>query len=160
MKKFITTALVCLSVVAVAAAPSLAAGSAPAKKTTGDLWFTNDYGPDYGGKVSAHWVFNAIEGTPAKGSVYYEDSLHGSYTAKVTSVTVDSANHDATFTAEVTVDNYDYAELGTTFKWTVHDRAGVNGEQGVGNDYFTYWALGTTPIDLPAITTGNLQVLG
>ena len=63
MKKFITTALVCLSVVAVAAAPSIAAGS-PAKKTTGDITFNNT---GYGiGDVPAHWVFNAIEGSPRR----------------------------------------------------------------------------------------------
>ena len=153
--KFIITALVCLSVVAVAAAPSLAAGS-PSKKTTGDIVFNNT---GYGiGDVPAHWVFNAIEGSPAKGSVFYEDKF-GSYTAKVTSVTVDSANHDASFTAEVTVDNYAFASVGDTFSWTVHDRAGVNGEQGVGNDYFTYNYSGGS-IDLPVITAGNLQVNG
>ena len=116
MKKFITTALVCLSVVAVAAAPSIAAGG-PAKKTTGDITFSNT---GYGiGDVPAHWVFNAIEGSPAKGNVYYEDAVGGSYSAKVISVSVDSATKTATFTAEVTVDNYAYAELGTKFSWTV-----------------------------------------
>ena len=152
MKKFITTALVCLSVVAVAAAPSIAAGS-PAKKTTGDITFSNT---GYGiGDVPAHWVFNAIEGSPAKGNVSYSDQF-GSYEAKVRSVSVDSVNHDATFSATVTVDNYDYAVVGDTFSWTVHDR----GEQGVGNDYFTYLPVGGGSVDLPVITAGNIQVLG
>ena len=59
----------------------------------------------------------------------------------------------------MTVDNYDYASVGDVFTWTVHDRAGESGEQGVGNDYFTYTYSGGS-IDLPVITAGNIQVLG
>ena len=87
MKRLIMLALVSLSVVAVAAAPSLAGNAASAKKTTGDITFSNT---GYGiGDVPAHWVFNAIEASdksPVKGSVFYED-MFGSYTAKVTAVT-------------------------------------------------------------------------
>ena len=154
MKRFITTALVCLSVVAVAAAPCLAANnSGPAKKTTGDITFINTGYPADFGQVSARWVFNAIEASansPVKGSAFYEDKF-GSYTATVTSVSVNG--QDATFSARVTVDNYDYASVGDVFTWTVHDRA----EPGVGNDYFTYLYSGGS-IDLPVITAGNIQV--
>ena len=151
MRKLIMTALACLSVVVVAAAPSLAGNNnGHAKKATGDVWFTNNYGGSIG-QVPAHWVFNAHEGTPAKGDVFYQDQF-GSYTADVTSVTVLDAQN-AKFSAKVTSTSNPSAPLGTVFTWTVHDR----GEPGT-SDYFTYWASPTNPIDLPAITAGNIQV--
>jgi hypothetical protein len=145
MKKLIITALVCLSVVGVATGSSLAAnGNGPAPKATGDLWFTNGtLGP-------AHWVFNAIGGTTAKGHVFYEDQT-GYYTGDVTSVSVNG--QDATFSAVVTFSTNPNVAEGATETWTVHDVA----EPGVGNDYFTYLYSGGS-IDLPAITAGNIQV--
>jgi hypothetical protein len=60
----------------------------------------NNYGGDVG-LVPAHWVFNAIEGSPAKGTVSYSDTYGGSYSGVVTSVTVDPNGKDATFTASL-----------------------------------------------------------
>jgi hypothetical protein len=48
----------------------------------------------------------------------------------------------------------DYAMVGDTFSWTVHDVA----EPGVGKDYFTYLPVGGGSVDLPVITAGNIQV--
>jgi len=150
MKRLIMLALVSLSVVAVAAAPSLAASSAKAPKATGDIQFINTGYPASFGPVSAHWVFNALGGPDVKGNVLYEDQF-GSYTGKVTAVSVNGQH--ATFTAEVTSSAYLYANVGDTFTWTVHDL----GEPGVGSDYFTYQFAGGS-LDLPAITAGNIQV--
>ena len=96
---------------------------------------------NYGGTLPAHWVFNAHEGTPAKGTVFYED-VYGSYTADVVSVNV-ANSQDATFSATVTSSTYLYAAVGDTFMWTVHDL----GEPGT-SDYFTYLYSGGS-IDLP-----------
>jgi hypothetical protein len=145
--------LAALTALAAMVAGSAVAGGSAAPKATGDIWFVNSgYGP--GTHVVAHWVFNAQEATqnsPVKGNMTYEDE-NGSYTAKVTAVHVDGPNAD--ITAEVTSSTYPYAQPGTTFSWTVHDVA----EPGVGQDYFTYLPSGGAPMDLPAITAGNIQV--
>jgi hypothetical protein len=141
--------LAAFAVLAVIVAGSALAGGGAAPKATGDIWFQNTgYGP--GTDVAAHWVFNAQEGSPAKGNMSYTDQ-YGSYTANVTGVSVHG--QDADITAQVTSSTYPYAQVGDTFSWTVHDR----GEPGVGHDYFTYhWSGGN--LDLPTITAGNLQV--
>ena len=98
-------------------------------------------------------MFNAIQGSPAKGNVFYEDNYGGSYSGAVTNVVVAPDGKNATFTARVTVDNYnDDISLGDVFTWTVHDVA----EPGVGKDYFTYGAN----FNLPVITAGNIQING
>jgi hypothetical protein len=118
---------------------------------TGDVTFINSGYPAELGPVSAHWVFAAHEGTTAKGTTIYTDQF-GSYTADVIEAKQDSAT-DFTFTAKVTSSSYLYANVGDTFKWTVHDL----GEPGT-SDYFTYLPVGGGSIDLPAITSGNIQV--
>jgi hypothetical protein len=153
MRRIALVALVCLSLVGVAAGSSLAAnGNGPAPKATGDIWFMNT---GYPTPLPAHWVFNAQEGSPAKGNMTYEDP-NGSYTAKVTDVHVHGQYAD--ITAEVTSSTYPFATVGQSFSWTVYDGA----EPGVGADSFTYWftagQYSGNHLDLPPITAGNLQV--
>ena len=153
MKRFIITALACMSVVAVAAAPSLA-GNGPAKKVNGDIWFQNTSYEQYGipnPEGLAHWVFNGQEGSPAKGSMTYTDG-YGSYTAKVIDVKVLNAE-DAEMTVQITSATTPYAQVGVEVTFTLHDM----GEPGVGFDYFTAPGL-DGDVDLPTITAGNIQV--
>ena len=97
--------------------------------------------------MSAHWVFNAIQGSPARATSSTKTTPARHH------VVVAPDGKNATFTARVTVDNYnDDISLGDVFTWTVHDVA----EPGVGKDYFTYGAN----FNLPVITAGNIQVNG
>jgi hypothetical protein len=146
MKRIALVTLVCLSVLGVAAGSSLAANSNSPAKATGDVWFVNPYS----GNVPAHWVFNAIAGSPAKGNVSYQDAT-GSYTGKVTEVTVNG--QEATFTAEVTSSTLPGATVGSRFTWTVTDVS----EPGVGNDYFVGVGIGFTTPQF-TITAGNIQI--
>ena len=147
MKRLMLAAAVLTAVLII---PVAVAGNGPANKATGDIWFMNT---GYPTPVLAHWVFDAHEGTTAKGSVFYED-VYGSYTADVIKMQVLNSHQDATFTAVVTSSTYPYAVVGDTFTWTVHD---VD-EPGVGSDFFTYLPEGGVPFDLPPITAGNIQV--
>jgi hypothetical protein len=147
MKRLFVLIAAVAAIAAIVAGSALAGGAAPS--ATGDIWFQNTgYGP--GTNVAAHWVFNAHEGSPAKGNMTYTDQ-YGSYTANVTSVSVNGNSAD--ISAQVTSSTYPYASVGQTFSWTVYDR----GEPGVGHDYFVYHGAGGD-LQLPPITAGNLQV--
>jgi len=132
-------------VAAIVAGGALAAGNA-APKATGDIWFVNPYS----GNAPAHFVFNALGGSTAKGNVSYDDPS-GSYTGKVTSVTV--AGNQATFTAQVTSSTLPGVSVGSSYTWTVTDVS----EPGVGNDYFVGVGNGFTTPPL-TVTAGNIQV--
>jgi hypothetical protein len=146
MKRIALVALVCLSAVGIAAGSGVAANSNAPAKATGDVWFVNPYS----GNVPAHWVFNAISGSTAKGNVSYDDPT-GSYTGKVTSVSV--TGNAATFTAEVTSSTLPGAAVGSHFTWTVTDVS----EPGVGQDYLVGVGDGFTTPHF-TITAGNIQV--
>ena len=142
MKRLIMLALVCLSVVAVAAAPSLAGNSkASAKKTTGDIWFDNTGSARRARAlgVQRHRGLAREGQRPLRGHVRL---LHRQGHRRVCWAN----GHDATFTAEVTSSTYLYATIGDKFSWTVHDVA----EPGVGSDFFTYLPAGGGSVDLPS----------
>ncbi len=156
MKKLIMTALVCLSVVGIAAGSGLAANNsnASAPKATGDITFMNTAYPLYGiPATQGHWVFTAQQqpGSPAKGNMTYTDG-YGSYTADVTGLTV--SGQDATLTAKFTSSTTPYATVGQSSTWILHD---VN-EPGVGHDNFSVPGTPQGTFDEPTITAGNIQV--
>jgi hypothetical protein len=139
-------ALAALAVVAaIVTGSALAAGNAAAK-ATGDIWFVNPYS----GNAPAHFVFNALGGSTVKGNVSYDDPS-GSYTGKITAVTV--AGEQATFTAQVTSSTLPGVSAGSRYTWTVTDV----GEPGAGNDYFVGVGDGFTTPPL-TVTAGNIQV--
>jgi hypothetical protein len=133
------------AIAAIVAGSAFAAGNA-APKATGDIWFVNPYS----GNAPAHFVFNALSGATAKGNVSYDDPS-GSYTGKVTGVTV--TGNQATFTAQVTSSTLPGVSVGSSYTWTVTDV----GEPGVGNDYFVGVGDGFTTPPL-YVTAGNIQV--
>ena len=145
MKRLFVLLAAFAAIAAIISGGALAGGNA-APKATGDVWFVNPYD----GNAPAHFVFNALSGTTAKGNVSY-DGASGSYTGKVVRVSV--AGQEATFTAEVTSSTLPGVSVGSDYTWMVTDV----GEPGVGNDYFVGVGDGFTTPHL-VITAGNIQV--
>jgi hypothetical protein len=164
MKKIFLLALPVLAAAALAI-PAAFAGNGPVNKATGDFRYDN-----LSGGV-AHFVFVAQDfGTTGdRGSVVFDDTVWGSFTADVTDATVNAATATApkstTFTAKVTSGNYVWTTDGDTLTWTVYDNG--EGSTAPAADYFTFDGSVTklggvdthgTGTDQYPATSGNIQV--
>ena len=151
MKKFITTALVCLSVVAVAAAPSLA-GRQLREEVNGDI--SSKTPPMASGRPGACALgVQRQEGSPAKGNVSYSDRSAPT-TRRSSSVTLTQMQQDATISATMTVHNHRLRLVGTRSR-DGHDLA-TSASRASGS---TTHGHASTVYRSSVITAGNIQVL-
>ena len=148
MKKRVTLVLA-LCALALAIPLSAAAGTGPANKVTGDMWYTNG---SYGW---ANFTFSGHDvGASAvdKGTAYYADSS-GSYYAKATNVEVGPTS--ATMSVQVTSSTHPDVPVGFQFTVTLYDNGEPddNGEPGT-SDYFTFEGVPTHFV----AEAGNIQL--
>lgn len=154
MKKILLLALPVL--VAAVAIPAAFAGTGPAPKATGDIWYTNQW---TGEPTHVTFVAQDLGNNNAKGNLSYQD-LRGSYQATITEAHVNGST--ATFNATITSSTGAYAPgaseprpAGTVVPLVVTD----NGESGV-SDSITWLNPDDNmhPYDLGPLTAGNIQV--